>query len=183
MEAQWLKQVHGSRVVHWGSASFDDGPPEADAIVSDLPGSICAVRTADCLPILLCAADGSEIAAIHAGWRGLAGGVVDATLAAMTSAPESLLAWIGPAISQAAFEVGHEVREAFGVLGETAAFFTPNERGRLQADLPGLARQILQAQQVRTYDSGLCTHSDPERFYSYRRDGATGRLLTFIYRP
>ena len=101
-EPQWLQQVHGNRVVRWGSAAFDNGPPEADAIVSDQPASLCAVRTADCLPILLCAVDGSEIAAIHAGWRGLAAGIIDTTLESMQSSPDTLLAWIGPAISQAA---------------------------------------------------------------------------------
>ena len=178
-----LKQVHGNRVVHWGSADFDAGSPEADAIVSVQPGSICLVRTADCLPVLLCARDGSEIAAIHAGWRGLAAGVIERTLDAMVTQGSSLIAWLGPAISREAFEVGHEVREAFGALGENDAYFVPNDRGRLQADLPGLARQVLEGRQVETFDSGLCTYGDARRFYSYRRDGETGRLLSFVYKP
>ena len=111
---QWLDQVHGAAVVDAGSADFDDGPPPADAIVSRRPGELCAIRTADCLPILLCSRDGLEIAAVHAGWRGLAAGVVEATIGAMTHEPGELLAWIGPAISQPAFEVGHEVRARFG---------------------------------------------------------------------
>ncbi len=182
-EPQWLRQVHGNRVVRWGSAAFDDGPPEADAIVSDQPNSICAVRTADCLPVLLCAADGSEIAAIHAGWRGLAAGIIDATLGTMRSPPDTLMAWIGPAISQGAFEVGEEVREAFAALGGSESFFVPNERGRLQADLPGMARAVLERRGVETHDCGLCTYGDSDRFYSYRRDGTSGRLLSFVYMP
>lgn len=183
VEPQWLNQVHGARVVRWGSPEFDGGPPDADAIISDRPGSICVVRTADCLPVLLCAADGSEIAAVHAGWRGLAAGIVNATLDEMKSPAADIVAWIGPAISQAAFEVGLEVREAFGQWGEDDALFQPNERGRLQADLPGIARVMLEQRGVAAADSGLCTYSDAERFYSYRRDGSTGRLLSFIYLP
>ena len=183
LEPQWLKQVHGTRVVRWGSDAFDDGPPEADAIISDQPGSICVVRTADCLPILLCAGDGSEIGAIHAGWRGLAAGIVDTTLDAMRTPASDLVAWLGPAISQAAFEVGPEVREAFGRWGENDVLFRPNDTGRLQADLPGLAKAMLAARGIAATDVAQCTFSRPQQFYSYRRDGETGRLLSFIYRP
>jgi YfiH family protein len=182
MEPQWLNQVHGKRVVHWGSPAFDNGSPDADAIISDQPGSICVVRTADCLPILLCSVDGAEIAAIHAGWRGLAAGIVDTTLDAMTTPASELTAWLGPAISQPAFEVGLEVRESFGAWGESDAFFQPNDRGRLQADLPGIAVAMLERRGATVSACGLCTHSEPERFYSYRRDGKTGRLLSFVYR-
>lgn len=183
-EPQWLNQVHGTRVVHWGSPDFKKGPPDADAIVSDQPGSLCVVRTADCLPILLCASDGSEIAAIHAGWRGLAAGIIDATLEAMRTPARDLMAWFGPAISQQAFEVGTEVRESFGSWGDTDAWFQLNERGRLQADLFGLAEARLREIGVSAlYGGDLCTYKNPERFYSYRRDGETGRLLSFIYRP
>ncbi len=181
---QWLKQKHGTRVVRCGSVDFDAGPPDADAVIADRPGSICVVRTADCLPVLLCARDGSEIVAIHAGWRGLAAGVVEATLNAMSTPVEDLIAWFGPAISQAAFEVGPEVRESFGPWGQIEALFQPNERGRLQADLFGLARARLRKNGVLgVYGGGLCTYADSERFYSYRRDGETGRMLSFIYRP
>lgn len=182
-EPRWLNQVHGTGVVHWGSSAFDDGPPEADAIVSDQPGSICAVQTADCLPLLLCARDGSEIAAIHAGWRGLAAGVVEATLAAMRTPPGDLIAWFGPAISQAAFEVGPEVRDSFGPWGRTdKPLFRANERGRLQADLYGLARARLRRQGVlEVHGGGLCTFEDKARFFSYRRDGETGRMLSFVF--
>jgi len=177
-----LQQVHGTRVVRMGSADFADGPPEADAVIASRPGDMCVVRTADCLPVLLCSRDGGEIAAIHAGWRGLAAGIIEATLSAMATLPEDLLAWFGPAISQEAFEVGMEVRECFGSWGQIDGLFRPNERGRLQADLYGLARARLAASRVRAvYGGGLCTYADAGRFYSYRRDGETGRMLSFIY--
>jgi YfiH family protein len=131
----------------------------------------------------LCAVDGSEIGAVHAGWRGLAAGIIDSTLDAMQTPQEDLVAWLGPAISQAAFEVGLEVREAFGRWGRSDVLFRPNERGRLQADLPGLARAMLAERGVATTDLAQCTFSQPERFYSYRREGETGRLLSFICRP
>jgi len=183
LEPQWLHQVHGNRVVHWDSQDSADGPPDADAIISDQPGSICAVRTADCLPILLCALDGSEIAAVHAGWRGLAAGIVDTTLDEMKTPGTELTAWLGPAISLPAFEVGLEVRESFGEWGDSDAFFQPNDRGRLQADLPGIAAAMLQKRGVDVAASGLCTYSEPDRFYSYRRDGTAGRLLSFVHKP
>ncbi len=184
IEPRWLHQVHGTQVVRWGSSDFDAGPPDADAIISDQPSSLCVVRTADCLPLLLCASDGSEIAAVHAGWRGLAAGIVDATLEAMDTPAQDVMAWMGPAISQPAFEVGLEVRDSFSSWGDTEAWFLPNKRGRLQADLVGLARARLREIGVSAvYGDGLCTYADPERFYSYRRDGETGRLLSFIYRP
>ena len=183
-EPQWLNQVHGTRVVRWGSSDFDNGLPDADAIISDQPGSLCVVRTADCLPILLCASDGSEIAALHAGWRGLAAGIIDATLKAMKTPAQDLVVWFGPAISQPAFEVGPEVSESFSAWGATDEWFRHNERGRLQADLVGLATARLREIGVSAAHGGdLCTHADPERFYSYRRDGETGRLLSFVYRP
>jgi purine-nucleoside/S-methyl-5'-thioadenosine phosphorylase / adenosine deaminase len=181
-ESLRLNQVHGTRVVHWGSADFDDGSPDADAIISDQPDSICVVRTADCVPILLCARDGSEIAAIHAGWRGLAAHIIDATLNEMKTPADALLAWLGPAISQDAFEVGQEVREGFGIWGEADDYFRPNERGRLQADLFGLAWSMLSERGVVPHGEVRCTFADAERFYSYRRDGDTGRLLSFVYR-
>ena len=181
---QWLNQVHGTTVVHAGSPQFDADPPAADAIIADRPGDICVVRTADCLPILLCSSDGKEIAAIHAGWRGLAAGIVEATVAALATANDQLMAWFGPAISQPAFEVGAEVKEAFVQKNVVAgAAFLENAQGRWQADLYGLARQRLEAVAVsQIFGGGLCTYADAERFYSYRRDGETGRMLSFIYR-
>ena len=183
-EPQWLNQVHGSRVVRHGSEDFDDGRPDADAIVADRAGAICVVRTADCLPILLCSTDGTEIAAVHGGWRGLAAGVIEATVAAMSTRPKDILAWFGPAISQAAFEVGPEVRDAFlatNPLATTA--FVRNDRGRWQADLYMLAAQQLERLRVASlFGGGFCTYTDDKRFYSFRRDGETGRLLSFVFR-
>lgn len=181
---QWLHQVHGTGVVRAGSSDFDHGPPDADAIIANRPGDICVVQTADCLPILLCSFDGTEIAAVHGGWRGLADGIVEATVAAMSKLPSELMAWFGPAISQAAFEVGDEVRERFGLSSPSdTGSFVANERGRWQADLYHLARARLHKIGVAAiHGGGLCTFSDAERFFSYRRDGKTGRLLSFIYR-
>ncbi len=183
-EPAFLRQVHGARVVHYGAAEFGAGPPEADAIVADTPGSMCVVRTADCLPILLCSADGREIAAAHGGWRGLAAGIIEATLAAMTTPAKELLAWFGPAISQPAFEVGGEVRAAFLAHSPAAAAaFARNDRGRWQADLYALAAQRLQAAGVGDISGGgLCTFNDAERFYSYRRERTEERMLSFIFR-
>jgi len=180
---QWLHQVHGTGVVRAGSSDFDHGPPDADAIIANRPGDICVVQTADCLPILLCSFDGTEIAAVHGGWRGLADGIVEATVAAMSKLPSELMAWFGPAISQAAFEVGDEVRERFGLSGASdTGPFVANERGRWQADLYYLARARLRKIGVAAiHGGGLCTFSDAERFFSYRRDGKTGRLFSFIY--
>lgn len=184
-EPQWLNQVHSNRVVHWDSCAFDDGPPDADAIISDQPDSICVVRTADCLPVLLCAKGGAEIAAIHAGWRGLAGGVIETTVDAMNTPAGDLVAWFGPAISQPVFEVGDEVRDVFCEAAPDAGrAFVQNARGRWQADLYSLARQRLAGAGISDiHGGGWCTFAEPGRFYSYRRDGATGRLLNFVYRP
>lgn len=184
-EPQWLKQVHGTRVVRAGSAEFERGAPEADAIVADRPGDLCVVQTADCLPILLCSTDGREIAAIHAGWRGLAAGVIEATIDALRAVPGEIHAWLGPAISQPAFEVGDEVRAAFTASDAgAAAAFEPNQRGRWQADLYRLGtRRLRRAGVESVHGGGLCTFADGERFFSYRRDGETGRLNSFIFRP
>jgi YfiH family protein len=183
-EPRWLSQVHGASVARWEAMGGGE-PPAADAIVSAQSDSLCVVRTADCLPVLLCARDGSEIAAIHAGWRGLAAGVIEAAIDALQTRPTDLLAWLGPAISQPAFEVGAEVREAFcAVSAHAAAAFEPNDRGRWQADLYRLGRQRLGAAGVAAvYGGGLCTHADPGSFYSFRRDGSTGRMLSFIFKP
>jgi len=184
-EPPWLQQVHGTRVVHAGSAALAGDPPEADAIVANRPGDICVVQTADCLPILVCSLDGREIAAIHAGWRGIAAGVIEATIAAISAAPAELIAWLGPAISQTAYEVGDEVRAAFIEADiDAAVAFEPNQRGRWQADLYGLGtRRLRRAGVESVYGGGFCTYSEPERFFSYRRDGETGRLYSFIFRP
>ena len=116
-EPQWLKQVHGNRAVTLGGEDFDSAEPEADAVIGKQAGDLCVVRTADCLPILLCERSGAEIAAVHAGWRGLAAGVIDATVAKMSADPGAIIAWLGPAIAQPSFEVGDEVRAAFAAAG------------------------------------------------------------------
>ena len=179
-EPDWLSQVHGTAVRIAGDAA----PLEADAAIAREPGATVAVLTADCLPILLCAGNGGEIAAIHAGWRGLAAGVIEATMARMQTSPEHLLAWIGPAIAQPAFEVGGEVRAAFVETDPGAeSCFLENDRGRWQADLFALAGRRLRAGGVRgVHGGGLCTFADGERFFSFRRDGQCGRMATFIHR-
>ena len=179
-EPCWLTQVHGSTVVD--ADSVTSAAPEADGAVSRAAGMACAVLTADCLPVLFAARDGSAVGAAHAGWRGLAGGVLENTVAALGLAPDALLAWLGPAISQSAFEVGPEVRDAFTANDPSADdHFVPNARGRLQADLYGLARQRLNAMGVSAvYGGGWCTLSDSERFFSYRRDPTCGRMATLV---
>lgn len=184
-EPGWLTQVHGTAVrVAGGSSTVEDNTAEADAAIARDPSTVVAVLTADCLPILLCAGNGTEVAAIHGGWRGLAAGVITTTLSRMATAPDALLAWLGPAISQTAFEVGDEVRQAF-VSQETAAeaCFESNERGRWQADLYALARLQLRTAGVDDiYGGGFCTYRDSDRFFSYRRDGQCGRMASFICR-
>jgi len=179
-----LKQVHGNAVVSLAALRAAAEPLRADAVTGDKPGDLCVVQTADCLPLLMVTRDGSEIAAAHAGWRGLAAGVVENTIAALRAPASGVLVWLGPAISVAAFEVGDEVREAFTHHDEAAAsHFTRNARGRWQADLYGLARQRLAAAGVTNISGGgMCTYLDRERFYSYRRDPGCGRLLSFVYR-
>ncbi len=175
----WLTQVHGAAVVPVGRY---DTPPEADALVGRTPGDVCAVRTADCLPLLFCATDGTEIAAAHAGWRGLVAGVIEATVASMTRPPGDLLVWMGPAISQPAFEVGDDVRDAFLAQDpEAAACFYANDRARWQADLYELARRRLQASGVTAVYGGCwCTYADSRRFFSYRRDFDNRRMVSFV---
>jgi YfiH family protein len=180
-EPRWLRQVHGNKVLIEPPAGK---PPQADAAVTRKSGVVCAVLTADCLPVIFAAADGSELAVAHAGWRGLAGGVLEATVHAMSTEPAEILAWLGPAISQANFEVGAEVREKFLAHdADAAACFAANERGRWQADLYGLARMRLGGASVEQVSGGeYCTFAEPERFFSYRRDGACGRMASFVFR-
>lgn len=178
-EPAWLEQVHGDRVV---VLPGEAGGP-ADAAVTFAPGHVCAVLVADCLPVFLASLDGDRVGVAHAGWRGLAAGVVEATVAALDCDPARLVAWLGPAIGPRAFEVGGEVREAFLARDAgAAASFGPGREGRYLADLPALARSRLAAAGVRAVTGGdLCTVSDPARFYSYRRDGATGRLAALAW--
>ncbi|MCH7830497.1 MAG: peptidoglycan editing factor PgeF [Proteobacteria bacterium] len=180
-EPCWLHQVHGNVAV--AAARFDI-PPDADASVSQTPGDVCVVKTADCLPVLLCSADGAHIGAAHAGWRGLAAGIIESTIAKIAADPVDLLVWLGPAISQQSFEVGEEVRDAF-VMHDSAATscFKINDRGRWQADLVALARQRLEAAGVKSiFGGGFCTYLDKERFFSYRRNPGCGRMVSFIAR-
>ena len=178
----WLKQVHGNTVVN---ADRTVGVPDADAALARQAGKVCVVMTADCLPLLLCDEAGTVVAAAHAGWRGLEGGVVEATVKVMNVAPERLLVWLGPAIGPQAFEVGEEVRQAFMAHNPQAVkAFVPNPANpqKWLADIYLLARQRLAHLGVeRIYGGGLCTYTDAEHYYSYRRDQATGRMASMIW--
>ncbi|MDD5384941.1 MAG: peptidoglycan editing factor PgeF [Gallionella sp.] len=179
-EPVWLEQIHGTLVANADRASCQ---PQADACIARHRESVCAVMTADCLPVLLCDAQGSVVGAAHAGWRGLCDGVIEATVLTMSVAPQSLMAWLGPAISQEAFEVGEEVRAAFVAIQPQAALaFTPGQSGKWFADIYALARLRLNALGVtQIYGGGHCTYREREQFFSYRRDGVTGRMGTFIW--
>jgi len=181
-ELKLLNQVHGAVVVSAKAVRQAEKPLDADAVTGRRRGDLCAVRTADCLPVLFCARDADEIAAAHAGWRGLAAGVLENTIAAMRVRPTQLMAWLGPAISQEYFEVGREVRDAFLAHDPRAAeCFKQNERGRWQADLYGLARQRLASCGLKSvYGGQWCTFADADRFHSYRRDPECGRMVSFV---
>lgn len=181
---RWLRQVHGTVVVDADDASaFAQDEPQADASVSRLQGVVLGILTADCLPVIFCAADGSQVAAAHAGWRGLAAGVLEATIARMRVPPDRILAWIGPAIGPASFEVGDEVRTAFvRSARDAASAFVPTRPGHWLCDLPELARQRLRAAGIgKVAGADLDTRTDP-RFYSYRGDPRCGRFATLIWR-
>ena len=179
-EPLWLRQVHGTAVVEADGA---DANPEADAAIARRPGRVCAALTADCLPALLCDEAGTVVAAVHAGWRGLCSGVIEQTVRAMDRPPAALLAYLGPAIGPAAYEVGSEVRQAFVASDpEAEAAFMPGRPGKFYADLYALARARLAKSGVaRIYGGGYCTYTERERFFSYRRDGATGRMASLIW--
>lgn len=187
-EPNWLKQVHGIHVVQLPSPrSRGEGQgeePEADGSCTTARGVVCAAMAADCLPVLFCNDTGTVVGAAHAGWRGLAAGVLEATVRAM-DAPASLLAWMGAAIGPDSFEVGPEVREAFvSVDPSAAACFRqrPQVPDKFLADLYGLARQRLnKAGVTRVYGGGLDTFADPQRFFSYRRDGRCGRMAALVW--
>jgi YfiH family protein len=182
----WLTQVHGTEVANAAVASADT---VADASWSRTPGTACAVLTADCLPVLFCSREGDVVAAAHAGWRGLLGGVLENTVAAMGRDPRLIMAWLGPAIGPAAFEVGAEVRAAFlqaartPQRAQTDACFVPSEArpGHYFADLYALARLRLAALGPEgVFGGGFCTFAEHDRFFSYRRDGRTGRMASVI---
>lgn len=176
----FLQQVHGTAAV----AAGKDGAV-ADACHTARAGVACAILTADCLPLLLCSRDGQEVGAAHCGWRGLCAGVIEANVRQFAAPPGELMAWLGPAIGPAAYEVGAEVRQAFlDHDGEAAHCFSPSPNQRWLADLYGLARQRLHALGVKAVHGGTeCTFSDSQQFYSWRRDGAaSGRQATLIWR-
>jgi len=179
----WLNQVHGTRAIDAADYQRADSPVDADAAYSRRSGAVCAVMTADCLPVLLCDAAGTVVAAAHAGWRGLLAGVLESTIAAMEVPGRSLMAWLGPAIGPQAFEVGGEVRAAFvGVDSKAGLAFQPAAEGKWLADIYQLARQRLAGQGVdRVFGGNLCTVTDEARFFSYRRDGQTGRMASMIW--
>jgi hypothetical protein len=202
-EPLWLTQVHGVTVLDVDAAPQpsrpQDAPPSADAAFTRQPGRVLVVQVADCLPVLLATRDGGAVAVAHAGWRGLAAGVLEATVAALGVGGDALHAWLGPAIGAAHFEVGEEVRAAFcepggahgGARGdapdaahggEAAAAFMRNDRGRWQCDLRLLARQRLLALGVRSiHGEPRCTYAEADAFYSFRRDGNTGRTAALIW--
>jgi YfiH family protein len=179
----WLEQVHGARVIDAAACAGPSlSPPEADAAFTRQAGVACAVMTADCLPVLFCDRDGTVVAAAHAGWRGLLAGVLEATVAAMATPGRDLMAWFGPAIGPRAFEVGDEVRRAFVAADpDAAAAFRP-AGDKWLADITLIARQRLAGRGVvRAFGGGFCTLSEAARFFSYRRDGRTGRMATLIW--
>ena len=177
---RWLRQVHGDRVLRADDVAQ---PMEADAAYTTTPGVVCAVRIADCMPVLLADTAGTAVGIAHAGWRGLSAGVVENTVRALPVPPSSLIAWLGPAIGPDAFEVGDEVRAAFcDVDPQAASAFRPHKPGKWLADLFALGRQRLAACGVtRVYGGGLCTYSNPDRFYSHRRNPVTGRMAALIW--
>ena len=192
-EPLWLRQVHGTTVLDVDSVPPSVQPaagrppfrqaPHADGAVTSRLRQPCAILTADCLPVLLCDTSGTRVGAAHAGWRGLAGGVLEAAVQRISVEPGQLLAWVGPGIGPQAYEVGAEVVERFVCLDPDAAqCFAANANGRWQADLCGLARQRLRGAGVEAiYGGGWCTYTESERFFSHRREAPCGRMATVIW--
>lgn len=186
---RWLRQVHGVDVLHCAAMPQENGPGvldavgEADASVTRDPGVVLAILTADCLPVLFAAIDGSEIAAAHAGWRGLAAGALEATVGAMRSAPDEVIAWLGPAAGPRAYEVGSEVHDTFvSQCPGAAGHFIATRPGHWRVDLFGLARDRLAAAGItRIFGGDMCTISDSARFFSHRRDGRSGRMASLLW--
>ena len=178
-EPVWLKQVHGTNVVDLDQKKLREG----DAAVSRSKNVVCVVRAADCMPVFLTDEEGSAVGVAHAGWRGLSGGVIEATLDALRLAPAKTLAWLGPAIGPRVYEVGEEVRAAFLERdAASVAAFAPSRPGHWLLDLYAVARQRLAKRGVtRVSGGGFCTYSDAARFFSYRRDGSTGRMAALIW--
>ena len=182
-EPVWLRQVHGTAVADADLAARSGFAPEADAAVARAQRTVCAVLVADCMPVLLADDTGKTVGIAHAGWRGLCAGVIEAAVDAMAAAPERLLAWLGPGIGPQAYEVGDEVRAAFVARDAAAAeAFALARPGHWMLDLYAVARQRLARCGVkRVYGGGYCTYSEPERFFSYRRDRAAGRMAALLW--
>lgn len=179
-EPRWLKQIHGNRIALLTGSHVAE---ESDSAVTQYVHEACVVMTADCLPVLFCDRAGKIVAAAHAGWRGLAASVLEATISAMHTPPEEILAWLGPAIGPDAYEVGEEVRAALvNAHPQADEAFEPVRAGKLLCDLYLLASQRLRQAGVRhIYGGGFCTYSERERFFSYRRDGECGRMASLIW--
>lgn len=179
-EPMWLRQVHGSRVIDAAAAGAN---PTADAAYTTRAGTVCAVLTADCLPILLCRRRGTAVAAVHVGWRGLAAGVIAASVQATAADGAELLAWLGPAIGPQAYQVDDDVRDALNAaVNDAGDAFARTSTGKWRVDLYHLARRALaDAGVTRVYGGGWCAFSDERRFYSHRRDGVTGRMATMVW--
>ena len=184
----WLRQVHGTGVLRFQAppqAQGIDAEPVADAAVTSVPGVVLAILTADCLPVVFTARAGGEVAAAHAGWRGLADGMLENTLAAMRTPASAVIAWLGPAAGPAHYEIGADVREAFLAHSAAAeAAFTPTRPGHWRVDLYALARQRLQAAGMDPADihgGDQCTIADPQRWFSHRRDRRSGRIATLVW--
>ncbi|WP_058914425.1 purine nucleoside phosphorylase YfiH [Entomohabitans teleogrylli] len=176
----WLEQVHGKTVLRLTGEPYAE--KRADASYSNTRGSVCAVMTADCLPVLFCNSAGTEVAAAHAGWRGLCEGVLEETVACFADRPQNIMAWLGPAIGPQAFEVGAEVREAFMAQDEQAALAFRPVGEKYFADIYQLARQRLAKVGVeRVFGGDRCTWTESDHFFSYRRDRTTGRMASFIW--
>jgi YfiH family protein len=174
-EPAWLRQVHGNRVVNLDQPARD---AEGDAATTRVRTRVCAIRAADCMPVLLADDAGSVIGAAHAGWRGLCAGVIESTVAAMAVPGKEVIAWLGPAIGPKVYEVGDEVRAAF----KEKDAFSPARPGHWLLDLYAVARQRLRACGVqRVFGGGYCTYSDPARFHSYRRDGTSARMAALLW--
>lgn len=176
----WLEQVHGTHVLHLDGGDIQNR--QADAVYTNQAGQVCAVMTADCLPVLFCNLEGTEVAAAHAGWRGLCNGVLENTVKQFISPANEIMAWLGPAIGAKKFEVGAEVKEAFvNQSSDLASAFIPHNDKYL-ADIYLLARKKLNAIGVKAiYGGDFCTVSDENRFFSYRREGKTGRMASLIW--
>ncbi|MFA6037305.1 MAG: peptidoglycan editing factor PgeF [Legionellales bacterium] len=180
----WLNQTHSDKVIQIDESTVDT-VPDADGSYTKLANKACAVLTADCLPVLLCDTSGQEIAALHAGWRGLLGNILARGVECFSAKPNDILVWLGPAIGPKAFEIGPEVYEAFTKTHpENAAAFAPSPKaGHFYLDIYLLARLYFARMGVtQVYGGDYCTYTDPQKFYSYRAEGQTGRMVTIIYK-